>query len=109
MKKKRDFQSYLRKQVSSVYGSESIEIQDCKKISIEIFIRHRNYISESSIKRFFGFLPGPYLPSPFVLNSLSQFAGFNCWDEFLQRIEAKKHQNKKCTYLQGRLNGDYPA
>jgi len=49
---------------------------DCRLISEQIFEATRNYISESNLKRFFGFYPPQTKTSPFVLNSLAQFLGF---------------------------------
>ncbi|WP_316832073.1 hypothetical protein [Pedobacter aquatilis] len=87
--KKVDFHAELRKQILSVCKIEHLTIKDCKEISEKIFVRDRNYLSENTIKRFFGFTNLPVLFSPFVLDSLSHFAGFKDWDDFLNQKQAQ--------------------
>ena len=72
----------LQKQVLAKCGIPIIDINDCSNISIQIFEQNRNYISETTIKRFFGFPSNTGQFSPFVMDSISQFIGFTNWQEF---------------------------
>ncbi|WP_316846918.1 hypothetical protein [Pedobacter psychrodurus] len=72
----------LQTQVLAKCGIAIIYINDCSNISIQIFEQNRNYISETTIKRFFGFPSNTGQFSPFVMDSISQFIGFTNWQEF---------------------------
>ncbi|UKT66027.1 hypothetical protein [Pedobacter mucosus] len=75
-------QNHLKEQILSRYNLDNVTAHDCKVISVDIFEKDKNYISEYNIKKFFGLLPKEGETSPFVLNSLSQFLGFKHWEDF---------------------------
>lgn len=75
----------LRKGVLLHCGIDEINDEGCKVISVQVFERDQNYISLSNIKRFFGLLPVANEFSPFVLNSLSQFIGYDHWFDFKEK------------------------
>lgn len=81
------FRDYLRKQVLSSCNMEVIDSQSCKLISIMVFEKDKNYISEYTIKRFFKMLPGKDEYTAFVLNSLSHFVGFENWEDFRASVK----------------------
>jgi len=74
--------SALQAQVLQACGIEALGKADCKEISICIFLKDRNYLSETTIKKFFGLLQNTENPSPFVLDSLARFTGYTDWDDF---------------------------
>ncbi|MGZ3759804.1 MAG: hypothetical protein ACXVAY_12985 [Mucilaginibacter sp.] len=55
---------------------------DCKLLSASIFKATGKSISETTLKRLFGFARSNFKPSGFTLNTLSQFCGFDNWEAF---------------------------
>lgn len=74
--------SQLRKFVIIKSGLRNIDPAHCKTISELVFKETKNYLSETTVKRFFGFAQTHHKFSLFTLNSLSQYIGFNDWDSF---------------------------
>ena len=73
----------LKKKVLIQCGISQLREQDCKVISQLVFLKNKNYISESSIKRLYGFWgKETKFVSRFILDSLSQFIGFENWEAF---------------------------
>lgn len=83
----------LKKCVLRKCGITSISARDCRLISEEIFNLDKNYISETTIKRFFGIMESKGTFSPFVYNSLCIFCGFNGYDDFKTRYENGEIKN----------------
>ncbi len=55
---------------------------DCEQISIAVFLSTDGYISTSTIKRLFGVIPSYNPPPKAILDILSQYLGFQDWDQF---------------------------
>lgn len=72
----------LRKFVLTKSGLRNIDPAHCKVISEYVFQETKNYVSETTIKRFFGFANTPHKFSLFTLNSLSQYIGYSDWGSF---------------------------
>ena len=72
----------LRKFVLTKSGLRNIDPAHCKVISEYVFQETKNYVSETTIKRFFGFANTLHKFSLFTLNSLSQYIGYSDWDSF---------------------------
>jgi len=83
------FHSALKEHVLSACGIISICIGDCREISIKIFERDRNYLSEKTIISFFGLKNSQNMPSTFVLDSLSRFTGHTSWEDFKNAVAKK--------------------
>jgi len=79
----------LRKFVLIKSGLRNIDPANCKTISEFIFKETKNYISETTVKRFFGFAQTHHKFSIFTLNSLSQYIGYTDWESFCKE---KKNQ-----------------
>jgi hypothetical protein len=77
----------LRKFVLIKSGLRNIDPAHCKIISEYVFQETKNYVSETTIKRFFGFANTLHKFSLFTLNSLSQYIGYNDWDAFCKDKE----------------------
>lgn len=77
-----DLLEILRAQILSKCGIGAISSRDCKQISEMIFEQDKNYLSETTIKRFFGILDWDQPFSPFVLNSLCNFTDFQTYEAF---------------------------
>ena len=79
--------SQLRKFVLIKSGLRNIDPAHCKTISELIFKETKNYVSETTVKRFFGFAQTLHKFSLFTLNSLSQYIGFVDWESFCKDKE----------------------
>jgi hypothetical protein len=85
-------QSVLKAQILEACGIKILCIADCREISMQIFNKDKNYLSETTIQRFLGLIDSTDLPSPFVLDSLAKFAGYTGWDQFKKNSCDKKYQ-----------------
>ncbi|MCX3265858.1 hypothetical protein OQZ29_13955 [Pedobacter agri] len=77
----------LRKFVLIKSGLRNIDPAHCKVISEYVFQETKNYVSETTIKRFFGFANTLHKFSLFTLNSLSQYIGYADWNAFCKEKE----------------------
>jgi len=77
----------LRKFVLIKSGLRNIDPAHCKIISEYVFQETKNYVSETTIKRFFGFANTLHKFSLFTLNSLSQYIGYTDWSTFCKEKE----------------------
>lgn len=78
----------LKAFVLSVAGIQSMLPADCYALSVEIAAKTGNRISETTLKRIFGFTAATnHRPSLYTLNVLSTFAGFADWDAFCQHAD----------------------
>ncbi|MFC3559454.1 hypothetical protein [Pedobacter jamesrossensis] len=84
---KNELLSQLRKFVLIKSGLRNIDPAHCKTISELIFKETKNYVSETTVKRFFGFAQTIHKFSLFTLNSLSQYIGFTDWESFCKDKE----------------------
>lgn len=50
-----------------------------KLLGIAIFTQTNDYVSETTIRRFFELVPGITGPSLAIMNMLSRYAGFDSW------------------------------
>ncbi len=78
----------LRKFVLIKSGLRNIDPGHCKVISEYVFQETKNYVSETTIKRFFGFANTMHKFSLFTLNSLSQYVGYPDWNAFCKDKES---------------------
>lgn len=76
----------LKEFITSECDLQSVDTHNCKFISESVFLRTKNYISETTIKKCFGLINGDFEPSPFVLNSLAQFVGYESWLDFSEGV-----------------------
>ncbi|MCX2474155.1 hypothetical protein OQZ33_07420 [Pedobacter sp. MC2016-05] len=81
--------SELRKFVLIKSGLKNIDPSHCKLISEYIFQETKNYVSETTIKRFFGFANTQHKFSLFTLSSLSQYIGYSDWNTFCKEKETQ--------------------
>jgi len=82
--------SELRGQLLTACGIEKPNLDHCREISIQIFNKDRNYLSQSTIQHFLGLTKVTGTPSPFVLDSLARFTGHGSWDQFKNKLIEKE-------------------
>ncbi len=75
----------LKDQVLSTAGFKTISPADCKVISFLIKSKTRQTISETTLKRIYGFALSKFKPSLFTLDSLSKFCDYNGWADFCDK------------------------
>lgn len=77
----------LKKRVEQQFGEAIGNVKSCQSLSASIFDRCGARISDSTIRRIWGMLPSPKLPSKSTLDLLSQFIGYRTWDDFCFHTE----------------------
>lgn len=68
-------------------GFKSISPSDCRLISIKIYEATKQSISETTLKRVFGFAYSKFRPSLFTIDAMARFCGYDGWDEFCDKQE----------------------
>jgi len=76
----------LQKYILSKAAVQIVSPGDCKQISRHIEGLTGKIISETTLKRFFGFAHQQYNFSRFTLNTLSEFVGFSGWEHFCKTV-----------------------
>ena len=102
---------YLKKRVEKQFGEVVGNVKSCQSLSASIYDRCGSRISDSTIRRIWGMLPSPKLPSKNTLDLLSQFIGYKSWEDFCIHSEEKqalKSQSKTSEVLWdlGRANAE---
>ncbi|SFC79638.1 hypothetical protein SAMN05421747_1283 [Parapedobacter composti] len=65
---------------------------DCYRLALEIKAATNKSISETTLKRVFGFASSIHQPSIYTLNALAEYCGFDGWDYFYTCMEQNKLQ-----------------
>ncbi|RBQ08922.1 hypothetical protein [Pedobacter miscanthi] len=93
------FHQALRTQVLTASGIESISLENCRDISIQIFNKDKNYLSQKTLQKFFGLIPQSADPSPFLLDSMAGFIGKISWDQFQKEFNGYRISGISVTSL----------
>lgn len=97
----------LKELILSRFGDKEILSSDCYRLSVEIDRRVGMSISETTLKRFFGFTSATHHPSQYTLNALAIFCGFSSWENFRQyedQSAAAASDNKSWGELRAHLS-----
>lgn len=78
-------------------GLQIISPGDCKRISLSIEKATGKLISETTLKRFFGFAKQKYSFSKYTLNVICEYAGFESWDRFNDVLLTGQNLNEEDT------------
>src|SRR5690606_20024099 len=82
----------LKSRVLAKSGIEHIVPADCYRLALDIkAITHRS-VSQTTLKRVFGFAASIHRPSIYTLNALAEYCGFDGWDNFYAYMEQQKMQ-----------------
>lgn len=73
----------LKHEISRISGIPRVMSADCRRLSVEIRKTTHKQISETTLKRIYGFASTRFNPSSFTLNTLSEYCGHGSWDDFL--------------------------
>ncbi|HEY0273820.1 MAG TPA: hypothetical protein VGC22_11585 [Chitinophaga sp.] len=77
-----DFIITLQKEVLRKFGAEVILPADCKHLSQSILDATTKLVSETTLKRVFGFAVAQHSFSRYTLNTLSQYCCYKDWEDF---------------------------
>lgn len=80
-----DFIITLQKEVLRKFGAEVILPADCKHLSHAILDSTTKLVSETTLKRVFGFAVAQHSFSRYTLNTLSQYCAYKDWEDFQQQ------------------------
>jgi hypothetical protein len=80
-----DFIITLQKEVLRRFGVEVMLPGDCKHLSQSILEATTKLVSETTLKRVFGFAVAQHSFSRYTLNTLSQYCNYKDWEEFQTR------------------------
>ena len=86
-------QAYFDKLKSMVLGKAQIAQivpADCYRLGLEIKAVTNKSVSETTLKRVFGFASSIHQPSIYTLNALAEYCGFESWDHFYTQMEQGK-------------------
>jgi hypothetical protein len=62
-----------------------IEASDCKTLSAQISDTTNHTVSETTLKRIYGFAFSKFKPSLFTIDVLSNYCGYNGWEDFCEK------------------------
>lgn len=79
----------LKQLVLDKAGLTTITPSDCKSLSLAIAKTTKNQISDTTLKRIYGFALSSSLPSHYTLNLLAIYCGYVSWDDFCDRHSKK--------------------
>ncbi|SDF17455.1 NACHT domain-containing protein [Chitinophaga filiformis] len=77
-----DFIITLQNEVSRKFGADTITPSDCKRLSDLIRDETTKAVSETTLKRVFGFATTKHSFSRYTLNTLAQYCNYRDWDDF---------------------------
>jgi hypothetical protein len=78
----------LKIEVLETAGLKSIVPSDCKTLSLNIEYATRQIISETTLKRTFGFAISKFNQSKFTIDALCKYCGYDSWDEFCKQKDS---------------------
>lgn len=85
----------LKNKVLEIAQIDTIIAADCYKLALDISTKTHKTISQTTIKRVYGFAQARYAPSTFTLNALSQYCGYDSWADFIKVMETQKDDAKE--------------
>jgi hypothetical protein len=74
----------LKRKLLAAAGFKSISPADCRTISMLVTNKTKHCISETTLKRIYGFALSRFNPSCFTLDVLAQYCGYDSWKAFCE-------------------------
>jgi len=85
----------LKNKVLEVAQIDNIIAADCYKLALDISTKTHKTVSQTTIKRVYGFAQARYAPSTFTLNALSQYCNYESWADFIKQMETQNDGSKE--------------
>jgi len=79
----------LKNEVLLVSGFKTITPADCKIISINISSKTKQTVSETTLKRVYGFALSKFNPSLFTIDVMARYCGYVGWSDFVAKQESE--------------------
>lgn len=79
----------LKNEVLLVSGFKTITPADCKIISINITSKTKQTVSETTLKRVYGFALSKFNPSLFTIDVMAKYCGYIGWSDFVAKQESE--------------------
>ena len=79
--------SALYAMIERTFGKEIVENEDYAKLSESIMEQTHELISESTLKRMFGYVASTHIPRRSTLDVMSRYVGYQDWHAFLHSNE----------------------
>src|ERR1700744_6511008 len=84
----------LKQLVLTTGGYKSISPSDCKSLSLLIYKQTNHQLSETTLKRVYGFAYSKFKPSQFTLDAMAQYCGFNGWVDYCESNDTPKKRGQ---------------
>ncbi len=81
----------LKECVLAKAGIKQLIPSECQKLSALIFSSTKKTVSETTLKRIFGFAVSKFKASPFTLQALAQYCGYEGWEAFCRQDHAAEN------------------
>jgi hypothetical protein len=75
----------LKSRVLTNSNIRSITPGDCKALALQIYSKTRLTVSETTLKRVYGFAYSKFKPSLFTIDVLAKYCDFEGWDDFCEK------------------------
>jgi len=85
----------LKKQVLKIAQIDHIMAADCYLLAQKITAKTHKTISQTTLKRIYGFAQSRYAVSNFTLNVLAQYCGYESWHSFTHEIDINTQKQGK--------------
>lgn len=106
MEKVNDIRRLIQGEIKKAYGQEVLYAKDCQVLSISIRQKTNRSLSVSTLKRLFGIVKSPYLPSKYTLDTIALFVNYRNWSEMENTISTGQSETagiSQWSYLKSRI------
>ncbi|NOW98905.1 hypothetical protein [Mucilaginibacter sp. SG564] len=86
----------LKSRVLANANIRSITPGDCKALAFQIYSKTKLTVSETTLKRVYGFAYSKFKPSLFTIDVLAKFCDYEGWDDFCEQesVPSERSQNE---------------
>src|SRR4051812_48590639 len=84
----------LKSRVLANANIRSITPGDCKALALQIYVKTKLTLSETTLKRVYGFAYSKFKPSLFTIDVMAKYCDYAGWDDFCNK---QSHQIVKTT------------
>lgn len=86
-----DIYKLLQEDIQSKLKKKKLYSRDCKSLAQQIYDETQCQLSTSTLKRFFGLIKSNFKPSKYTLDTLSVYAGYKDWNDYVKCYDDSKH------------------
>ncbi|WP_214070032.1 hypothetical protein [Mucilaginibacter sp. dw_454] len=89
----------LKKRVLDTAKLTNFTSSDCKTLSALIFIKTKKRLSETTLKRVYGFAHSKFQSSQFTIDTLADYCGYKNWMAFLNEHTSQPQSGKTADWI----------